>query len=358
MEMIREVDVLDRGILSIHQLFKDRFIFEDTFFNPKESKAHDGEIYINGEKFYFEVIIRPSISKLNKHLSNKNIERAGCLLVFDFASEEVSEYCIENKLNYLDSAGNAYINSKSIVVYIEGRQNNKYKEFTKRIFQKTGLKLIFEILRNPELLNESYRTIAEYVGISTASVGNLIEELEANRFLIDIGGKKKLNNIEKLILKWVFNYTEVLKPKLHRGFFKLISENSLEKIIENSRHDKLYFSGEYGAFFINKNKYIKPNNLIIYTKARLSLLAKNYRLVPVNNPHPSDVKIEIIEPFWNTDIITNHNVDTFNINIPPLIANDILIYADLLDSKDSRNIEVAEEIYKHEIRDRFLKSII
>lgn len=356
--MLKEIDIVDRGKLSIEQLFEDKLIFENDFYNGIKNSNYDGELVINSEKFYFEVITQPSVSKLNRHVLNKHIGKGEYIVIFDAVTEEVSEYCRENKINYLDSAGNAYVNTKNLVVYIEGRQSNKYKEFTRRIFQKTGLKLIYEILRNPELLNEPYRKVSEYVGISTASVGNLVEELEVNGFLIDIGGRKRINNVEKLILKWVFSYAEVLKPKLHRGYFKLIKRNSLEKMLEFSREDKIYFGGEYGAFITTENRYIKPSNLIIYTDARLSLLAKKYHIVPINKPSYADETVEIIEPFWNTNVVNDGQSDIYNVNISPLVTDTLLIYADLLDSKNSRNIEVAEKIYKNEIRDRFLKSIV
>ncbi len=351
--MLKEVDIFDRGKLSLDELFSDRLIFEDTLWESSTNKNRDGELLINGKKFNFEVIIRPSVSKINKYIFEYNVKPESYILVFDSVSEEVANYCRDKGINYLDSAGNAYINTKNTLVYIEGRQDNKYKESTKRVFQKTGLKLVFELLRNPMLSNEPYRIISDYVGISPASVGNFIEELEDDNFLIDIRGEKRLNDIERLIMKWVFSYNEILKPKLHRGYFKLVSEKSLEALIENSNKDKVYFSGEYGAFFLNNKSYLKPNNLILYTDMRLSTLAKKYRLVPINQPRESDVKVELVEPFWNTNYITEQDINTYNINIRPLIVNTVLIYADLLDSKNSRNIEVAEKIFKNEIRDRF-----
>lgn len=358
--MLKEIDILDRGKLSLDQLLSDRIVLEDALFDSKEAEQFDGELLVNGEKFYFEVLPNPSVSKLNKHLSNRKLRRGNYMLIFDFASEEVSDYCIKNSLNYLDSAGNAYINSDKLIVYIEGRQDSKYKESTKRIFQKTGLKLIFELIQHPDLLNQPYRVISEYVGVSTASVGNLIEELETNNFLLDVGGRKKLNHVERLIMKWVFSYTEVLKPKLHRGYFKLIDEKYFEKIVENSRQDKLYFSGEYGAFLINNEKYIKPSSVIIYTDKRLSYLAKKYKLVPVNKAHLSDTRVELIEPFWNTnsESFTENSADNDDANKIPLIASDIIVYADLLDSDNSRNIEIADKIFKNEIRDRLLKRFV
>lgn len=351
--MLREVDIFDKGKLALDQLFTDQLHIEDVFYDKQRVNYFDGELHVNGESFLFEVISRPSISKLNKIVSSGLLAKRDAILVFDFVSDELAEYCKSNKINYLDSAGNAYINSKKLIVFIEGRQANKHKVKAKRIFQKTGLKLLFEFFRKPSLMNKPYRFISEYVEISTASVGNLIEELQDENYLMEIGGEKKFNHIERLVLKWVFSYTELLKPKLHRGYFKLLDPGKIEKIIQNSPNKGLYFSGEYAASFSSLRDYVKPSNLILYTDLRISELARDYGIVPVSKS--TNAQLELLEPFWNKSFEDKTGKE---LKAQPLLVHDLIIYADLLDTKNPRSVEIAEQMFKYEIRDRLLKNFL
>ena len=63
---------------------------------------------------------------------------------------------------------------------------------------------------------------------------------------------------------------------------------------------------------------------------------KNYRVIPDPNGY-----IRIYQKFWEGN-------ETQNVTAPPL-----LVYADLINTGDKRNIETAQKIYGQFIQDKF-----
>jgi hypothetical protein len=80
--------------------------------------------------------------------------------------------------------------------------------------------------------------------------------------------------------------------------------------------------------------YLNPERFTLYTKLKTADLIKKYRLIPDENG-----QVEIFDKFWKLDTKT---WDT----APPLI-----VYADLMNTDDNRNFEVANMIYERYLKD-------
>jgi len=67
-------------------------------------------------------------------------------------------------VNYLEGNGNAYINYNDRFLYIDTNKSLKTKEDKgNRAFTKTGLKVIFHFLLQPQLINKTQREIANII---------------------------------------------------------------------------------------------------------------------------------------------------------------------------------------------------
>ena len=85
------------------------------------------------------------------------------LLITRYITPQIADRLKELDLQFLDTAGNAYINLPNLFLFIKG--NKVKEEFAKekpvRAFQPAGLQLIYALLCIPGLENKPYRVMAE-----------------------------------------------------------------------------------------------------------------------------------------------------------------------------------------------------
>jgi hypothetical protein len=261
------------------------------------------------------------------------VEKYKCVLITRYVPRELAEELKDKNVQFLDTAGNAYINIPPIFIYITGNKKRvkDIKPRPLRLFRKAGLKVLFVILNKPDLLNEPYRNIAFAGNTALGTVANVFTDLKKLRYLVEMGehGRKLLRK-DELLEKWVANYNEILRPTILKGKY---NTNKLGwwREIDPKEYD-IYWGGEIGANFLTK--HLKPKIETIYTNQNINKLILKNRFI---KNETGDV--EILEKFWNF----NYREENINI-VPPL-----LIYADLIRIPDERNIATAKIIYEQEI---------
>lgn len=118
-------------------------------------------------------------------------------------------------INYLDTSGNCYIQTKDFLVYVSGQKvQRKQKTNQAKAFQESGIKLLFQLLSDPDSLHLSYRELAELANISIGSVSNIMTELEDEHFILRTKTKRVLKNKPDLLERWIIAYHDVLRPRL------------------------------------------------------------------------------------------------------------------------------------------------
>jgi hypothetical protein len=271
-----------------------------------------------------------------KHQLDDFVQRP--LLIAPKLTNAAADMCKELGLNFIDLAGNAYINEPGLFIFIKGQKRGLYQK--NQIIVKggkaltpTNLRMVFALLCNPELLNAPYREIAKVAGIALGAVGWGFNDLAERGFTLGDGKNKNRVFIqpEKLIQEWVINYPIKLRPKLNPKRFKA---NNLDwwKALDV----KLYQAQWGGEVAADKlTKYLKPNFFTLYLygkelKTNITKLIVENRLIPDPNGD-----IEVLEAYWDFD-------DT---DFLPEIVPDLLVYADLVASNDPRNLETAKIIY-------------
>jgi hypothetical protein len=268
---------------------------------------------------------------ISKILNFSEIERKNIILIAKYISKSIAKELREKKINYLDTAGNTYINNEDIFVFIDGQKGvNEEKNNQSRAFQEAGIKMLLFLLSNPTNLQLSYREIAEKTNISIGSVSNIMSELEEMNFVLKTSKSRVLKNKNELIERWVVAYNEVLKPRIIRKKMKLINQKDFKSINLSDLSEKAVWGGEpAGAILTNS---LRPEKYILFTNTDYSELGKKIGLIPDNNGD-----IEIYQMFWNEDS---------DINTAPAI----LVYADLINSGFERNIETAKKIETNELQ--------
>ena len=265
-----------------------------------------------------------------RNQSNKPI-----ILIAQYISKEAANQLKEREFNYIDVAGNAFVKKDDLVIYIEGQKRRTVTLTNQsRAFQEAGVKIIFHLLSKPENLQDSYRTIAQKVGVSLGSVSNVMAELEELNYLIKTNEKRVLKNREELLERWLVEFNTVLKPRIIRSRMKFIDadmgQNWRHALLNQTGSDILW-GGEPAGAILTAN--LKPQEFTIYSNLELPEIAKTLRLVPDKTGN-----VEVRQKFWQNN---NWNQNT----VPAL-----LIYTDLINSGYGRNVEIANQIFENELQ--------
>jgi len=305
-----------------------------SFAGRKGQKALTIEIRLDSVKLKYRVEIKAAITKSDKMLLAMKNKETGLpvMLMTHYVNPEMAEELRQIGLEFIDSAGNMFINQPPVFVFIKG---NKLKEpvrcAIKRAFKKAGLKLIFALLTTPGLENATYREIAVAAGVSLGSIDYIMAELKEMGFLRRRGDNSLyLAQKDDLVKRWVMAYPEQLRPKLTLGTFRGPEKWWLHGRLPSQ--DTMW-SGEVAAH--KMTDYLHPETVTIYCRPqKLNGLLLSNRLSrdPVGN-------IEILEKFWNNDDKSAYGE----------LVHPLLVYADLIASGDPRNAEAAEKIYEQHI---------
>ena len=262
------------------------------------------------------------------------------MLVTDYVNTNMAGRLKEMGLAFIDLAGNAYLNEPPIFVYIKGNRplENKLLGATQkptRAFQPTGLKMLFGLLTNPELLPQPYRDIADATDVALGTVGWVFTDMREHGLLFEGKGRgRRLMQKRRLIEEWVTAYPDKLRPKLRLGRYRAPTHHWWEKV--NLEPHKAQWGGEVAAAKVTH--YLKPGKTVIYADAIPARLIVENQLK--TDP---DGDVEILQRFWNPRHVgqtTNHP------NVPMDIVPPLLIYADLMATADDRNVETAKIIYE------------
>ena len=254
------------------------------------------------------------------------------LLVTRYVNPLLAEDLMRDNIEYLDTAGNAFIRHPPLFIYVKG---NKAPTTTRdvaatRVFLPKGLIVVFGLLCQKDFITRPYREIAEATGVALGTVAWLMRDLELLGFLIKRKGNVTLIHKDELLERWVAEYNERLRQKLLIGRYR--GEQGWWKQ-EQFPVNKAWWGGEVAAAKLTG--YLKPEIATIYT------MRENLHQLVIANRLKKDERgnVEILEQFWGANIQgLQHD-----------LVHPILIYADLLATGDQRNIETAKMIHEREI---------
>lgn len=264
------------------------------------------------------------------------------LLVADYINQRMARDLRQAGVNYLDTAGNAYLNAPPTLILLEGKKQKPHNRIKRpgRAFNVTGLKTIFALLTNPELLTSNYRTLANQADVALGTVGWVLKDLQDQGY-IQTGlkdKKRKWRDKQALFRKWVEEYPK-LKRKYYLGDYATEQNNWWEKADIDG--EAVFLGGEYAAAHYTKNLNPKLGTIYLATdKLNEFLNANRLRKVKLDDQQ-TGARVEIMEAFWGGALPAAGQ---------KALTHPILTYADLISSGDPRNREIANEL-----ADKFIK---
>jgi len=257
-----------------------------------------------------------------------------------YVTAQMAERCRDMDLYFADTAGNIYLKAPGLHFYVSGKRRPADLIITQagKLANPAGLRVVFALLCDPQLLNATYREIAIAARVALGTVGKVIKELEARRHITPApeGGRaprRRFLDAQRLVQEWVAVYPTVLRPKLNIRRFRAQTPGWTEGVNLEPYH--AYWGGEVAANRLLH--HLVPQTAIIYTEETPKQLIAEHKLrADINGD------VEILDAFWNGHVPTTRDV------APPILA-----YADLTVTPDGRNLEAAKMIYDQYIGPAF-----
>lgn len=270
----------------------------------------------------------------------------GGILLTNYANPSITKALTSKGINFFDLSGNCRIHTAGFYFAVDGLKPVKEdKPTSNKAFELAGMKLILALLSGLAPITASYRDLAQAAGISLGTVGPALDGLDGAGFIMhrDKPAIRKLINKKKLLERWVETFTEKIKPKLFVGNYELDNHYLWKEI--NLADYGGYWGGEVGAEILTN--YIKPQVFTIYINAekrsKLFAAARIRKADPMGNNQRTTV--EVYEKF-------GPDYPAFS-SYPHDVVNPIIVYADLIGTHDSRNLDVAQAVYDSRL-DQFI----
>lgn len=264
------------------------------------------------------------------------------LLVADYVNPNMARKLREAGIQYIDAAGNVYLNQPPVYIHIKGNKpeaRTGTRTKTGKAFQPAGMKIVCAFLKDHELINAPYREIAEKAQVALGTVGWVIRDLLEQDILVeDIDGTgRRIADYDQLLDKWVEAYPHKLRDKHRLGTFTTDNPNWWREIQPDEF--QAAWGGEIAAG--EYTGYLNAKDAVVYiSKAQMTDFLKYARLKKVATDEKAGLKIDMIEPFWKQESET----------VRRGLVHPLIVYADLVATGDPRNLDTAKRLREKYLR--------
>lgn len=329
----RERQLIDKAIEALHQQFPIEIDWKGFIHN--QEKNISGYLTVSGNLFAVAIKHEFRPSQVANIIADKK-KHNNYLLIAAYFSEPVRQTLKNENINYLDATGNAFIFvPTALAIAIDGQKKVINPDLSKdKAFTKTGLNVVFEYLKDKNLLYQNYRTIAAKAAVSLDTITKTNQSLKQQGFIRQLTAQTIcLQDIERLFYKWSDAYENRLKPKFFYERFSFLSPEAERDWQQLPLSSSACWGGECAAAILTSN--LRPAKFTLYTTDNRVDLMKKYRMKPNLQGN-----IFVYLPF----------TDLKNIATEKNITHSILTYSDLLNSGDARNYEIAQQIYESDVK--------
>ncbi|WP_157224980.1 type IV toxin-antitoxin system AbiEi family antitoxin [Nocardia thailandica] len=229
------------------------------------------------------------------------------------------------QIDFIDTAGNAHLDFGPVLIDIRGRDNPalvpNHRSPESNLFSAKRMQVVFALLTWPGLVEQPVRTVAHVAGTSVGIAQSALEGMRQFDYLIGPALRRR----DELVDLWSAAYRSTLMPKVRQASYQ-------GDVSQWSPPLGYLVSGESAV-----NTIRHPQTLAVYVKNFDPIEAVHSRWRRTDHAN-----IEVRHKFWNEPPWSEPRDPTGAFTesaAPPL-----LVYADLLASKEPRQAEVAHAL--------------
>jgi hypothetical protein len=244
------------------------------------------------------------------------------LLLTDYVPQGLAAKLIRENLSFVDAAGNAFINQPPLYIEVTGHKRANQPPRHSRAFQPAGLKIVYHLLKDPDMTNRTYRDISKKAGVALGAVGPVLKALEEQGYLrYDGPGNRRLTRGQDLLNRWELGYSERLRPKLLIHSCRLpkgLTVADLPGLVKQQKMGKdILLGGELGAALLTDRRHCFSATLHLFGDALRTML--RLRLVP----HPAG-NVELLQVFGGENAWAGWQPEGLH------VADPLLMHAELV----------------------------
>ncbi|WP_433008670.1 type IV toxin-antitoxin system AbiEi family antitoxin [Kribbella sp. CA-294648] len=249
------------------------------------------------------------------------------LVLGERISERSASALRDADIQYLDSAGNAYIAFEDVLIDIRGRRSPLPRlrpassARSVNLFSPRRARVVFALVTWPQLVKASIRELATVAGVSPGLAHDSLDLLAQNGY-VGSGRHRELRDAEDLLDHWTAAYSSGLAPTLG------LREYSGDIDQVRSANQPIFVSGESAV-----PRMIRPVSLTIYVEQWDPMLALVNRWRSDERPN-----ISVRQKFWNEPEPAKELSDGM------LLVPWTLAYADLMATGESRQRDIARQL--------------
>lgn len=317
----KQVDSEDKGLITIHSPLKS---VDYMYAIQPDVTSITAEFIIN------DLLLQQQ--KINEKL----------FLITRSLSEAAINKLVANNIEFIDTNGNIYLNSPAAYIFIRGKHLFQEKSVSHSEITSNSLKVIYILLKSPDILRTSSEELALAAGVTYITVNDTLKNLYKLGYLQrQRDGKYMITRYSKLLQRWKMGYAETLRQELLLGTFTPIVKSKftvfLTSLIQKAKENNFLIGGELGAAIATS--YLIPIRAVLYVKENYQLIAEQLKLKPC-----PEGEIIFCKQFGS------YNAYDYNQSEP--IIDPLLIYAELIMENNERLEETAKRIFTKYIKDR------
>ncbi|GAB4410397.1 MAG: hypothetical protein OHK0039_14760 [Bacteroidia bacterium] len=263
-----------------------------------------------------------------RFLRDRLAHEASWILLADYLSQPLQQELRANQINYVDAAGNAFVNHQRLFILVEGRKNHLDKS-PEGVFRPAEIGALLCLLFQPELLKEPYRRLEQQLATSKATLSGLFRKLREKGYLVGEPGSLRFQRCEALLDELATSFQDVFKPKLLVQRFRFARADGISTWPSWQLPTGTCWGGESAIHL--QNGVLMPEEWTLYTSDALHHLLRYLPIVP-----DSEGPISVYRCFWPTSMMPG----TFSPSAP-----DVLVYMDLIGSGVGRNRQAAKQMH-------------
>ena len=255
------------------------------------------------------------------------------VLVTDYVTPPVADRLRAAQQQFIDVAGNAYLETPAWFVFAVGRKpvRTGAPKHAAKGATPAGMKVAFALLCDPALVDRPHRTIALAAGVALGAVPGILADMRETGQLFVVGKVRRLQANKRMLDHWAMVYARTLRPKTLMATYTAPNFGEWQTWTLDPTHMK--WGSEPAAALLTG--YLRPGILTLYTEKLPARFIHDQRLTRAH-VLANTTLVEVRKPFWGETLVAGPREDT----VPP-----VLVYADLLATGDARCIETAQQVY-------------
>ena len=255
------------------------------------------------------------------------------LLVTEHFTPPMAARLREQKQQFADAAGNAYLKGPGLMVYVTGQklQDKRMAPNAGKAYTPTGLKVMFVLLCSPELADAPQRAIAAAAGVALGAIPAVLADMQQMGHLLVLAKSRRLHATKRLLDEWALAYARRLRAKTLQATYTAKDFDGWKTWPIDLR--QALWGAEPAANLLVD--YLRPGVLTIYADKLPPKLLIEKQMTSVRSTQPGDRTVDWRKPFWGNMPATTR----------PDTVHPVLVYADLLATGDACCIETAQLVY-------------